>query len=99
MRIVPQPLTPNEIRQRELPRSLRGYRGRNAAADRGGRRSIRGGARTWSAPAESVSRRERDSEALVKALVTAERAADEMVVEAKEETAAILAEARATARR
>ena len=98
LRVVPQPLTPNEIRQRELPRSLRGYREVET------RQLIEEAAAAYEAALadlgralESVSRRERDLEAAQKALATAERAAEKMVVEAKQETAAILAEARATA--
>jgi cell division septum initiation protein DivIVA len=98
VRIVPKPLTPNEIRQRELPRSLRGYREAET------RQLIEEAAAAYEAALadlgrarESVSRRERDLEAALKALATAERAAEKMVVEAKQETAAILAEARATA--
>ena len=95
---MPQPLTPNEIRQRKLPRSLRGYREAET------RQLIEEAAAAYEAALadlaralESVSRRERDLEAAQKALATAERAAEKMVVEAKQETAAILAEARATA--
>jgi cell division septum initiation protein DivIVA len=95
---VPQPLTPNEIRQRELPRSLRGYREAET------RQLIEEAAAAYEAALadlgralESVSRRERDLEAAQKTLATAERAAEKMVAEAKQETAAILSEARATA--
>jgi cell division initiation protein len=96
--IMPQPLTPNEIRQRELPRSLRGYREAET------RQLIEEAAAAYEAALtdlgrarESVSRRERDLEAALKALATAEREAEKVVVEAKQETAAILAEARSTA--
>jgi cell division initiation protein len=92
------PLTPHEIRQRELPRSLRGYREAET------RQLIEEAAAAYDAALaelerarESASRRESDDEAIVNALLTAERAAEETVAEAKQEAAAILAEARATA--
>jgi cell division septum initiation protein DivIVA len=94
---VPQPLTPNEIRQRELPRSLRGYREAET------RQLIEEAAAAYEAvlvdlerARESVSHRESDAEAIVKMLATAERAAEKTVDEAKQEAAAILAETRAT---
>ena len=94
------PLTPDEIRQRELPRSLRGY----SQAET--RELIEEAAAAYEAALaelerarESASRREGEAEAIVKALLTAERAAEEMVAEARQEAAAILAEARATAER
>jgi cell division septum initiation protein DivIVA len=68
----------------------------DAPADRGRRRGVRGDARRAGAGPESASRREDDAEAIGKALLTPERAADEMVAAAKQEAAAILAEARAT---
>ena len=97
---MPRPLTPNEIRQRELPRTLRGY------SEAETRQLIEEVAAAYEAALadlerarESVSRRERDVEAIVKTLATAERAAEKMVDEAKQEAAAILAEARATAQK
>jgi cell division initiation protein len=98
VRIVLLPLTPNEIRQRELPRSLRGY------SETETRQLIEEAAAAYEAALaelervrDSASRRESDDEAIVKALLTAERAAEETVAEAKQEAAAILAEAGATA--
>lgn len=98
MRIVPQPLTPNEIRQRELPRSLRGY------SEAETRQLIEEAAAAYEAALAhleraraSVSRRELDLEAAVQALAIAERSAETVVDEARQEAAAILAEARATA--
>lgn len=94
------PLTPDEIRQRELPRSVRGY----SQAET--RELIEEAAAAYEAALaelerarESASRREGEGEAIVKALLTAERAAEEMLAEARQEAAAILAEARATAER
>jgi cell division initiation protein len=93
-------LTPNDIRQRELPRSLRGY------SEAETRQLIEEAAAAYEAAVadlerarESVSRHEGDVEAIVKTLATAERAAEKMVDEAKKEAAAILAEARATAKK
>ena len=92
------PLTPNEIRQRELPRSRRGY------SETETRQLIEEAAAAYEAALaelerarESASRREGDSEVIAKALLTAERAAEETVAEAKQEAAAILADASATA--
>ena len=94
------PLTPDEIRQRELPRSLRGYGQTETRA------LIEEAAAAYEAALaelerarESASRREGEAEAIVKALLTAERTAEKKVAEARQEAAAILAEARATAER
>ena len=93
------PLTP-KICQRQLPRSLRGY------SETETHQLIEDAAGAYEPvraelerARESASRRENDAEAIGKALLTPERAADEMVAAAKQEAAAILAEARATARR
>jgi cell division initiation protein len=92
------PLTPNQIRQRELPRSLRGY------SETETRQLIEEAAAAYEAALaeleraqESASRREGDREVIAKTLVTAERTAEETVAEAKLQAAAILAEARQTA--
>jgi cell division initiation protein len=89
------PLTPNQIRQRELPRSLRGY------SETETRQLIEEAAAAYEAALaelerarESASRREGDREVIAKTLVTAERTAEETVAEAKLQAAAILAEAR-----
>jgi cell division initiation protein len=94
------PLTPDEIRQRDLPRSLRGYRQTET------RELIEEAAAAYEAALaelerarESASGREGEAEAIVKALLTAERTAEEMVAEARQDASAIVAEARATAER
>ena len=98
--MVPPPLTPDEIRQREIPRSLRGYSPTET------QKLIEEAAAAYEAALaelararESASRREGEAEALVKALLTAERTAEETVAEARQEAAVILAESRATAER